>query len=472
MAGEYQGTAVPYPEMALPDLRDPVLSGPGHRALEDAVGSYHQFAQSLSDAGGAIRSVLTTAQMAHEGAAAEAGQRALRTLSEPGEVGAGHSRLAARSLEDQGGYVARVRADMQAADPGPTLSGADAAAVAAVSLPVAPVIAGAAVVGYVQRQVAREQAAEAATRYQDNTNWNLGAGFQAFPAPAGPAPDTSPGAAGAAGGGGVPAFQIGPAGSLAATAAAGATGPTGGAGGAAAGVVQPPGGGSGGSPAGLVPTLPGGGAGGAGSARSGSNPAGVGGAGPDRGRAGGAGRGTGATGNGGPGTGAAGTGGASGTASPTRTSGGPAGSGPVGSGVGLAPQSYRPGAGRGNPGGGDPESAILSGTPPLPGNGLITPRDTPVTDRRTPAWGNAVPDGPVDRAPLDRQAPQSAAPAGRGATAGHSGMPFMGGAGGAGGSSDRGHPRPSWLVQDDPEAFWFSGLPAHCDAVITPDVDE
>lgn len=458
MATEYPGTAVPFPQMALPDLRDPVLSGPGHRALEDAVGSYHQFARSLSDAGGAVGALLTASRVAHEGEAAEVSQQALRTLSEPGRTGAEQSQVAARALEDQGSYVARVRADMQAADPGPTLSGRDAVAAAAAIPTVAPGVAAVAVVGYVERQAAREQAAEAANRYQDNTNWNLGAGFQAFPAPGGPNPDASPGAAGTPGG--APAFQIGPA----------ALGTAGGAGtgvgsGAAAGSL--PGGGAGGPAAGPVPTFPGMAGAGPGADGPGS---GAGGAGVGRGQAGGAaigglptsaGRGPGVATNG------AGTGGAagSGTGSPARTPGIPAGPGPVGSGVALSPQSYRPGTR-----GGDPGSGILAGLPPLPGNGVISPGDPATGDRRAPAWGSAVPDGPVDRATLDRQAPQPGGPAGRAAGTGQAGMPFMGGVG-AGQGSDREHPRPPWLVQDDPEAFWFAGLPAHSDPVITPDAD-
>lgn len=40
-------------------------------------------------------------------------------------------------------------------------------------------------------------------------------------------------------------------------------------------------------------------------------------------------------------------------------------------------------------------------------------------------------------------------------------------AGGAGGR-DQGteHQRPSWLVLDDPDGFWLSGLPPHGPAVI------
>jgi hypothetical protein len=42
----------------------------------------------------------------------------------------------------------------------------------------------------------------------------------------------------------------------------------------------------------------------------------------------------------------------------------------------------------------------------------------------------------------------------------------MSGAGGRG--QDTAHPRPPWLVEEDPEAVWLSGLPPHGPAVIEP----
>lgn len=54
----------------------------------------------------------------------------------------------------------------------------------------------------------------------------------------------------------------------------------------------------------------------------------------------------------------------------------------------------------------------------------------------------------------------------RGGTGMH-GMPMMGGAGAGGGAE--GHRRPSWLLLDDPQAFWFQGMPDHTEPVIGGD---
>ena len=47
----------------------------------------------------------------------------------------------------------------------------------------------------------------------------------------------------------------------------------------------------------------------------------------------------------------------------------------------------------------------------------------------------------------------------------------MTGTGGGSGAQDREHRRPPWLVQDDPESFWFAGLPPHVDPVIRGEQD-
>jgi hypothetical protein len=46
-------------------------------------------------------------------------------------------------------------------------------------------------------------------------------------------------------------------------------------------------------------------------------------------------------------------------------------------------------------------------------------------------------------------------------------VPFLGAAAGA--ARDEEHRRPSWLVEDDPEALWFGDLPPHVEPVIRPD---
>ncbi len=74
--------------------------------------------------------------------------------------------------------------------------------------------------------------------------------------------------------------------------------------------------------------------------------------------------------------------------------------------------------------------------------------------------------GPDARPGAGRQpAPATVEPgagAQRGTGAGH--IPRM--AGGAAGGQGSTHTRPSWLVQDDPESIWMSGLPPHGPAVI------
>jgi hypothetical protein len=50
--------------------------------------------------------------------------------------------------------------------------------------------------------------------------------------------------------------------------------------------------------------------------------------------------------------------------------------------------------------------------------------------------------------------------------AGGTGLPFFPGGAGAGQGQNGGHPRPDWLLEDDPQAFWFANLPPHGPAVI------
>ena len=61
--------------------------------------------------------------------------------------------------------------------------------------------------------------------------------------------------------------------------------------------------------------------------------------------------------------------------------------------------------------------------------------------------------------------PSATSPSSRAANSHAPFMP-MGGAGGR--VQDTEHRRPSWLVEDDPERFWMSGLPSHGPAVIEP----
>lgn len=44
-------------------------------------------------------------------------------------------------------------------------------------------------------------------------------------------------------------------------------------------------------------------------------------------------------------------------------------------------------------------------------------------------------------------------------------MPFMGAGAGCGNQNGE-HRRPPWLLEDDPQAFWFRGIPHHVEPVI------
>ena len=59
----------------------------------------------------------------------------------------------------------------------------------------------------------------------------------------------------------------------------------------------------------------------------------------------------------------------------------------------------------------------------------------------------------------------AATPTGRASAAGH-GAPLMPMAGAGRGQGGDEHSRPSWLLEDDPQAFWFAGIPEHGPAVI------
>ncbi len=63
----------------------------------------------------------------------------------------------------------------------------------------------------------------------------------------------------------------------------------------------------------------------------------------------------------------------------------------------------------------------------------------------------------------------TAAGRGPGGPGGYGGAPMMG-AGGAGGQ-EQVHTRPWWLLEDDPEAFWFTGIPEYGPPVIGGDGD-
>ncbi len=426
MADEYPGTQLPFEHWPLKQLRDPVLDGPGSGAVEFAAGVYTDLAEGLAKAADGLRAVLLAAQGAHEGAAAEASCQHIARLTRVGDDGAVQARLAAIALQDQAAFHTRVRTDMQALAKADDLSG---------RLPSVPTN-----VYERAEESARVAAVDAAERYQSNTNHNFSATFQSFDPPpeakpdvstASPVPDAGwPGAGGGSGG--------------AAIGAAG--GPPGGAGGAATSAVVPdvgPGartatpieGGAAG-PGTTVPATPGRGA--------------TSGAGPDRatsdrsGSRKGAGRAV--------------------TASQA------AGAGGADVPSGLAADRLRapgaPGASGWVPG--EPWSSRVPppGTGAPVGGGLPTRGGPPEADGARQGARSAVPPG---QATTEAGTTRSAGPP-RTASSGYGGVPLMPGAA-IGRGQDTDHPRPPWLVEDDPDALWFAGLPQHTPPVISGSED-
>lgn len=455
---DYPTTAVPFADMPLHELRDPVVTGSGPGGVTTAAESYRQLGDLLRAASEELRVAMARAREAHEGGAAELAEQHVSRVVAVGELGAGQAQITAVALQDGAGFYARVRDDMNALPP---VEPADSLREAS----------------RVQRDLTanRELAVEAAQRYERNANWTLGRRFQLYEAPVVDPPGTS--VAGAAGGPG------------------GAPGTGGGFGGSGGGAAVAAGGSSGGP--GVV---------GAAGVPSGVPPA------PLVGGSGVGGSGVGGPGVGGPGSGGPATGGGSGPSgsggSVSRVPGdtrvgapaagvtGPAagGAGRAGNGAGrpasLGPASGAPGRYRGA----DPAAPPLPGWQPgRPWSSRTAPDPAGTGARagtggtgpgahggRGAAGGRAAGDPHAVSGGRPSGAPGSPAPGGapgngaiRGAPGSTgSGVPFLpGGTGGAGRGQDGVHPRPPWLVEDDPQAFWFSGLPEHGPGVIGGESD-
>ncbi|GAA3226609.1 hypothetical protein GCM10017691_16270 [Pseudonocardia petroleophila] len=436
MAEPYTQTAVPFEQFPLAALRDPVLAGPGIDGMGAAADRYRQLAETLQRAAEDLRVAMTAAQGAHEGEAAEASRRYVERVAAVGELGAGQARIAVGALDDGAAYYGRVADDMRALQPDDASPPRNVAQAA---------------VRDQQVEQLRVLAVEAAQRYESNTNWSLGRTFQPFEPPVVAAPGAG-GAALSAGGGAGP-------GSPGTAVAAGLP---------AGGADVPVGAGAG------SPAAPGG------SGSAGAGGSGVPGAG---------GPGAGGGGAGGPGAGGAGL---LGTATPVGpgASGaggvsGPGGSGPAGSGRpgagGAGAVGPRAGSGVGGPprtstaalyGGARPDAALPDAALPGPdpsARAAAGPRDaagtgtgwvpgTPWTGRTPPEGGAAGPRG-VPAEPPSAASPRTGTPGGPAAGRSTPGAtPFLPAAGvGRGQGSE--HARPSWLVEDDPQAYWFAGLP-------------
>jgi hypothetical protein len=439
MASNYEGTAVDFTGRTIEDIRNPLIAGSATNDLQGAADLLAQVAEKLTAACDDLHQLHRDYSSAHEGAAADATRDYLVRLAEPGLIGVGKFNLASTALQDQSTYFAKVTTDVAGQE--------DQAAVS-----------------------------HAATVYQDNTNHNLANWFQVFPPPTvaqpdssivagAPVPDWPPGSggadrtppapeataiAGASGGGAPEAAGFG---------AAAAPGASGGIGSSGTGAVAPP-----------APAV---GAAGTGSAASGGR-------------------------SGGPTTSGAGLGDRVSTLSPSEiddaraTNSGSAGSlrtpAPSADGVSLGAPGYGGGAsafnspgarssvGRTTWGAGEPEvgapgtrgfgSGPGAGSSGAPGGRFGSGLSSEAVRGGTTGGEGPLPPRAGSGGPVAEEAARSASPRGGGQSGmGH--MPFMAGGPGSGGGGEE-HARPAWLVEDDPESVWLSGLPPHGPGVIRP----
>lgn len=455
MADEYLQTGYPFHEYPLANMRDAVLAGPGYSPLENAASVYAAMADGLDEAVLGVRAALEILREGREGEAAFAAQQHIISVVSTGEAGSAQARLAVQALNEQASYFARVHLDMNHL--GTPSDGAGGFPVASDEV--------------------REAAVEASRRYEGNANFNYANMFQPFvpppesgldlsPAPPPPAVDWggSGGTAGigaaAAGGGFAPVGSADAPGALGGTASAAGAGGTNPAGAAGAG-----GGGAGQIVPGAVPRPPG--SGGIGPATAG--PPGAGGAGPGR-------DGTGVPGGGAPGSGAGGAAAPKGPApgwvpaprpgqQPVPGARGGYGTG-TGPGQGRAGGGWRPGW---TPTGAGPTGSGMGRTGAEFGRAGGSAGEYGRAGGSAGEFGRAGGSSAESRPGLGR-GPVPGEPMSPGRTGGshggmHGGMPFLGGGAGGGGQSGE-HRRPAWLVEDDPDSIWLSGLPPHGPAVI------
>lgn len=449
----YDGTQVDFGGKSAEEIRGPILASRGPGALHEAAATMSQVADQLEQVVEDLHLLRRDYSSSHEGAAAEATRDYLLKLAQPGLDGVRQFNLASSALQDQGTYFTAVYNEVASAHPPPTTD-----------LP--PSARGKNIPAAVEW---REPVFDAANRYQENTNHNLANWFQPFETPPAPQIDTSvhpaptaPAWAHSSDASGIGPAAAGPAGGAAVPGATTVPGPPA----TAPGSVGPPG--SSGTPMGVLtaPAIGAGGRGSAGAVRPSSNggsDTGVRPMGADASRA----------------STPAPTG--SGSVRPvdgTRVAAPSTDRIPVGApahgGTPRARDVPRPGIGgrSGRVGGAAPGldrpgargtgSAFGAGQGGRPGFGAaadgiragVVHGEGPLQAR--PSGGGTV-------------AEEGARPAGspRGGSSATSSVPFMPGGSGAGRGGGE-HPRPAWLVEDDPESLWLSGLPPHGPGVIRP----
>jgi hypothetical protein len=426
MPSDYRGTAVPFEQLALPDLCGPVLQGPGHGSLADTADVYRSIAEDLQRIAQDLRAVMTASQSAHEGEAADASRQHIGRVASVGEAGAEQARLAMQALQEQASYFSSTRNDMQAA--------ADAVAGD-------PKIFGIELIRGIE-DGARTIAVDAAHRYQDNSNYNLANVFQPFDHPDVPTPDVTIAATSQSAGFGN-AQGVGPV--SAAMPHAGPVAP----GGTPAPPTASPGVGSTSIPVGTFPVAPA--PTGTGNQPNAPTPSGRAATLP-------------------PSTpGASSSPRESTKSSPTTPGVTPARFVPAEQDqrAGKSPPADTPGWAPGQP-----WTSRTANTPMAPGLGAgARLADGSGGDGRVPERGathgvearstTGRPSSSLTNDPI----PQGSSSA---RTTSGSGTPFMPMSGAGGRGQDTAHPRPPWLVEEDPEAVWLSGLPPHGPAVIEP----
>ena len=420
---KYVGTQIDFDKVPATQTRDSVLASSGMRGIEASGKIMDDVADRLQDVCDQLLALYRNYPSAHEGEAAEATRAYIATLAQPGLEGVVKFRTAAAAFRNQSEYFATVYGEMQAV-PEP---------------PEKPWLRGGKGVDVDSRQ-SHDLTAQAASKYQANTNDNLANWFQVFDPPTLVAPDAELGPAP------VPPAWPG----------------TGGAG--AVGVA----GGLGASPQPTAPAVA------PDPAAVGGGAAAVGGVGPGAIQPGGQ---SGQSGPSGPGTGNP-----SGTAVPPPVT--PlAGSAPTSL---AAKSTANPGAGRA---GALPSGEVRTGrelpgviAPTVPRSALGEPgagRPGPSersgvlggsrgADREARGIGGAPDRGQLAERSSARAAAPTEEPAGRGGTNGRSTsshLPFLPGGAGVGRGGE-GHRRPDWLVEDDADSVWLADVPDHGPGVL------
>ncbi|MFR9805394.1 hypothetical protein ACL02T_24375 [Pseudonocardia sp. RS010] len=168
----YSGTAVAFEGMTLPQIREPVAAGPGPGSMRAAEQALVEVSRTLADINAELEALTRDYAEAHEGEAAEITRLYLRKLGEPGRVGTVMFELAARALADQAEYYTVANRELTALQTTASYLGRTG--------------------NPHQAEERRQSAAHVANRYQENSNANLAGAFPAFAPLDLPTPHSAP----------------------------------------------------------------------------------------------------------------------------------------------------------------------------------------------------------------------------------------------------------------------------------------